>query len=113
MNLLADISRDFLRTKKVTKYRMKKVADMTDDEVVSNCHFYCEDNNLIPEWNEFREKVESEYRYCHYLEEYIDDGLCCDLQMIAGNYIKPSALSEINIDKEKCAKSCSECKYSL
>ena len=62
-NLLAVISRGFLQTKKVAKYRMKKVANMTDDEVISNCHFYCEENNLIPEWNEFREKVESEYLY--------------------------------------------------
>ena len=112
-NLLAVVSRDFLQTKKVTKYRMKKIADMTDDEVISNCHFYCEENNLISEWNEFREKAESEYRYCSYLEEYIDDGLCCDLQMITNNYIKPSALPEINIDKEKCARCCSECKFSL
>lgn len=112
-NLLADISRDFFTNKKVTKYRMKKITDMTDDEIISNCHFYCEENNLIPEWNEFRGKVESEYRYCSYFEEYIDDGLCCDLQLITGNYIKPSALPEIKIDKEKCAKCCSKCKYSL
>ena len=38
-NLLALVSRDFLQTKKVTKYRMKKITDMTDDEVMSNCHF--------------------------------------------------------------------------
>lgn len=112
-NLLADISRDFLQIKRVTKYRLKKVADMTDDEVISNCHFYCEENHLISVWNEFREKAESKYRYCSFLEEFIDDGLCYDLQMIIGNYIKPSALPEINIDKEKCARCCSECKYSL
>ena len=112
-NLLADISRQFLREKKVYRYRTKKVTDMTDDEVISNCHFYCEENNLISEWNEFREKAEAEYRYCSYLEEYIDDGLCYDLQMITGNYIKPSALPEIKIDKEKCAKCCAECEYSL
>ena len=112
-NLLADISRDFLQIKKVTKYPMKKITDMTDDEVISTCHFYCEENSLLLEWNEYREKIESEYRYCSYLEEYINDGLCYDLQMITGNYIKPSALPEINIDKEKCAKCCTECKYSL
>ena len=112
-NLLAVVSRDFLQTKKVTKYRMKKIADMTDDEVISNCHFYCEENKLISEWNEFREKAEAEYRYCSYLEEYIDDGFCYDLQMITSNYIKSSALPEINIDKEKCASCCSECKYGL
>ena len=112
-NLLADISRQFLREKKVYRYRTKKVTDMTDDEVISNCHFFCEENNLRDEWNVYREKAESEYRYCSYLEEYIDDGLCCDLQMITSNYIKASALPEINIDKEKCAKCCFECKFSL
>ena len=111
--LLAIISRDFLKTKKVNKYRMTKVSDMTDDEVISICHFYCEENNLIAEWNQFREKAELEYRYCSYLEEYIDEGLCYDLQMITGNYIKLSALPEINIDKEKCANCCAECKYNL
>ena len=111
--LLANISRDFFKIKKVNKYRMKKVEDMTDVEVISNCHFYCEENNLIDEWKQFREKSESEYRYCSYLEEYIDEGLCYDLQMITGNYIKPSALPEINIDKEKCANCCAECKYNL
>ena len=111
--LLAIISRDFLHIKKVNKYRMKKVADIPDDEVISICHFFCEENNLIAEWNEFREKAESEYRYCSYLEEYVDDGLCYDLQMITSNYIKPSALPEINIDKEKCESCCSECKYGL
>jgi hypothetical protein len=112
-NLLAIISRDYLHIKKVAKYRMKKVANMTDDEVISICHFYCEENNLIAEWNQFREKSESEYCYCSYLEKYIAEGLCYDLQMITGNYIKPSALPEINIDKDKCAKCCAECKYSL
>lgn len=92
---------------------MKKVANMTDDEVISNCHFYCEENNSISEWNEFREEAESGYRYCSYLGEYIDEGLCYDLQMITGNHIKPSALLEIKIDKEKCANCCFECKYSL
>lgn len=112
-NLVAAISRDFLQAQKVKKYRMKKVADMTDEEVTASCHCYCEENNLITEWNAFREKAESEYRYCSYREEYIDEGLCYDLQMITGNYIKPSALPQIQIDKEKCAKCCLECKYSL
>ena len=112
-NLLAIISRNFLCIKKVAKYRMKKVTDMNDDEIISICHIYCEENNLNAEWNQFREKADSEYRYCSYLEGYIDDGLCYDLQMITGNYIKPSALPEIKIDKEKCAKSCFECQYSL
>ena len=110
---LADISRDFLKCKKVYKYRMKKVEDMTDSEVIYSCHFYCEENGLTDEWYVFREKAESEYRYCSYLKEYIDEGLCCDLQMIAGGLIKPSALPETEIDKEECIKCCEECGYSL
>lgn len=112
-NLLADISRQFLREKKVYRYRTKKVTDMTDDEVISNCHFFCEENNLRDEWNVYREKAESEYYYCSYLQEYVDAGLCYDIQMIAGKLIKQSALPEIKIDKEKCAKCCAECEYSL
>jgi len=111
--MLAVISREFLHEKKVYKYRMKKISDMTDNEIISACHFYYEENNLVPEWNEFREKWESKFQYCPYLEEYIDDGLCYDLQMITWNYIKPSVLPEITIDKEKCANCCAECKYSL
>ena len=112
-NLLADISRQFLKDKNVYRYRTKKVADMTDDEVISNCHFFCEENNLRDEWKAYRKKEESKYRYCSYLEEFIDESLCYDLQMITGNYVKPSALPEIKIDKEDCAKHCFECKYCL
>lgn len=111
-NLLAVISRDFLKLKKVHKYRTKKVEDMTDSEVISSCHCFCEENRLTDEWYDFREKAESEYRYCSYLKEYIDEGLCCDLQMITETYIKPSALPDIKIDKEKCAKYCAECRFS-
>lgn len=111
--LLACISRDFLQINKVNKYRMKKISDMTDNEVIQICHSYCEENNLIYEWADFREKTEYQYRYCSYLEEYIDEGLCYDLQMITGNYIKPSALHEIKIDKGQCEKHCLECKYRL
>ena len=112
-NLLATISRNFFAYKKVNKYRMKKVSDMSDDEVILGCHAYCEENNLISEWNEFRAKAESEYFYCSYMEEYIDGALCYDFQMILGDCIKPSVLTEIRIDKEKCAKHCFECEYRL
>ncbi len=112
-NLLADISRQFLMDKKVYRYRTKKVADMTDDEVISNCHYFYEENNLRNEWNAYREKVESEYYYCSYLQEYIDAGLCYDMQMIANKLIKPSALPETKIDKEKCTEHCLKCEYSL
>lgn len=110
-DLLADISRQFLKDNKVYRYRTKKVDDMTDDEVVQNCHFYYERNNLHDEWLAYREKREAEHRYCSYLQEYIDEGLCTDLQMITGDYIKSTALPEIKIDKEKCTECCEKCIY--
>ena len=55
-NLPADISRQFLRDKNVYRYRTKKVADMTDDEVISNCRFFYESNDLRDEWTAYREK---------------------------------------------------------
>ncbi len=108
--LLAHISHQFLKDQKVNRYRMKKVIDMTDDEVISSCHLYCEENNLNSEWYIYRDKIESQYRYCSYLEEYIDEGLCYDLQMITSGFIKSSALPDIIIDKEKCSAHCSKCK---
>ena len=111
--LLAHISRDFFRDKNVHRYRTKKVVDMDDNEVISKCHWFCEENNLTGEWNIYREKAESNYCYCSYLEQYIDDGICYDLQMITDGFIKSSALPEIKIDKEKCATHCSNCKHSL
>ena len=110
---LAQLSREFLAQHQVHRYRMKKIADMSDDDVISCCHSFCEENRLTAEWKAFREKAEADCRYCSYLEEYIEDGLCYDLQMVAGNCIKPSALPEIRMDAEKCAECCSECRYSL
>ena len=97
--LLAVISRQFFIENNVIRYHMQKIEDMTDDEVIQKCHLYCEHNNLTEEWNAFRNKSESEYRYCDYLEEYIDESLCYDMQMITEHYIKSSALPEIKIDK--------------
>lgn len=111
--LLAIISRNFMEFKKVNRYRTKKIADMTDTEIITVCHFYCEETNLVDEWEKFRENAEAEYYYCSYLKEYIDEGLCYDLQMITENCIKSSILPEITVDKEECAKCCSECKYCL
>ena len=113
IELLADISRQFLRKQKIYKYRMKKISEMSDDEVISRCHWFCEENNLIDKWNAYREQAESEYRYCSYLDEFIDEGVCYDLQMITEGYIKSSALPEMVIDKEKCLKYCSKCEHCL
>lgn len=57
--------------------------------------------------------MESEYIYCSYLQEYITEGLCYDMQMIGNGYIKSKALYELNINKEKLKKCCAECEHEL
>lgn len=51
---LADCSRLFLKEKKVYRYRMKKISEMPDSEIVRACHFYVEENGLVNEWEAFR-----------------------------------------------------------
>ena len=111
--LLSIISREFFKDHNVYRYRMKKIDDLSDEEVNHYCHWYCEENNLTAEFKAFREKVESQYKYCAYLEEYIDEGLCCDIQMIANEYIKSSALTEYQVDREKAQSFCNECRYKM
>ena len=50
---------------------------------------------------------------CSYLGRTIDEGLCCDIQMIANGYILPSALPDIEIDKSMALKSCETCEHKL
>ena len=92
---------------------MKKVSELSDNDAITYCHWFCEENNLNDEWLAFREMKESEYRYCSYLQEFIEEGLCADIQMISNNLIKDSALPEINIDKEKTLKICYKCKHCI
>lgn len=107
-NLLAEISRRFFKEHKVYKYRMKKVSEMSDDDVIMYCHWYYEENILNDEWRVFRDSIESNYRYCSYLEEYIDIDKCNNLQIIVGNY-----LTELNIkvDIEELKECCKDCKH--
>ncbi len=53
---IADLSRNFLKNHKVTRYRMKKISEMNDQDVITACHWYCEENNLVGEWNDFRKE---------------------------------------------------------
>ena len=57
---LLDSSRKFLKLKKVYRYKLKKVSDMTDKEIIMACHHFVEDNDLKDEWNEFRAQNEAE-----------------------------------------------------
>ncbi|WP_458862445.1 hypothetical protein [Acidaminobacterium chupaoyuni] len=108
--LLADISRGFLKDRHIFRYGMKKVSAMSDSEVIRCCHFYCEENKQTHIFEEFRKRVESEYRYCEYLSEYIEDGLCYDIQMICAGYIKRSALGTYIID-DAAMECCAKCRY--
>lgn len=112
-NLLADISLCFFNQNKVYKYRMKKVSEMNDDELIQFCHWYCEENNLTKEFNKMRKEVESQHCYCEYLHEYIEYGQCCDMQMVSHGYVKDNILDIRRIDKEKLNLCCNNCEYVL
>lgn len=55
---LADISREFLKMKRVFRWHLKKIADFGDADIISVCHRYVEQNRLKDEWKEFREERE-------------------------------------------------------
>ena len=55
---LLDSSKKFLQLKKVYRYKLKKISDMTDKEIITASHHFVEDNNLNDEWNAFRDKNE-------------------------------------------------------
>ena len=110
--LLADISRRFLKDRRVCRYRRKDLSDMSDDEIIQCCHWYCEESGQTDIFEAFRTKAESEYRYCGYLSEYIDDGLCYDIQMICAGYIKQSALKDCTVDAA-AAEHCANCRYQI
>ncbi|MBE6606725.1 MAG: hypothetical protein E7635_06785 [Ruminococcaceae bacterium] len=111
--LLAQISRDFFAKHRVYRYKMIKVKEMDDQAVIRYCHWYCEENKLTSEFKKYREDIESEYVYCSYLQDYISLGLCYDMQMIRGGYIKQSVLPDIHIDNENLDKCCVDCKNQL
>lgn len=46
----ADAARAYLRSKRVFRYHLKKVDEMSDDEVVQKCHFYQEENDLVQDY---------------------------------------------------------------
>ena len=110
---LADICRLFFTTHKVIRYRMKKIVELSDNDVIRYCHWFCEENNLQHEWNKFREEIEAQYRYCAYSQEFIADDLCCDIQMIANKCIRPDALPGYKVDREKAMLCCNACKHCI
>lgn len=57
---LADISREFLKRKKVYRWHLKKVSGLGDNGVISVCHRYVEENRFNDEWERFREEREDQ-----------------------------------------------------
>ena len=48
----AKIARAYFEYRKVYRYRMKKISDMTDEEVIWKCHCWQEENNMVDDyWN--------------------------------------------------------------
>ncbi len=62
---LAHIARDFFKLHSVIRYRMKKISDMSDKEIISACHSWCEENGLIDKYKNF-EKVYCPDWYWYY-----------------------------------------------
>jgi len=60
-----------------------------------------------------RESISSDTILCPYLGNNIDRGMCYDMQMIAHNAIKPEALPEINIDRERLSSLCDGCEGKI
>lgn len=51
---LAEISRKFLKAHKVYRCNKIDISDMNDNRIISFCHAYCEENNLVSEFNRFK-----------------------------------------------------------
>ena len=47
--------------------------------------------------------------YCPYLQKIVEEDLCYDMQMIAGGYVKPDVLPEVEIDKTVLLVHCNQC----
>ncbi len=55
--LYADIARAYFKSKKIYKYRMKKIDDMDDEEVIQKCHWWYEENSLVEEYKNFEKNM--------------------------------------------------------
>ena len=50
---MAFVARKWLKEHQVHRYRMKKVSDMTDHEVLQKCHWWNEENHLTREFSQY------------------------------------------------------------
>ena len=53
--IYAGIARAYFKSKNVYRYRMKKISDMDDDEVIEKCHDWYEENDLTDDYKIFEE----------------------------------------------------------
>ncbi len=51
--------------------------------------------------------------FCDYLHQMIQEGDCYDIQMISDGYIKPSALPDIRLDRQKAHEACAQCPHRM
>lgn len=49
----AEIARAYFKSKKVYRYRMKKISNMSDNEVVDKCHAWQEENDMVEDYWSF------------------------------------------------------------
>ena len=49
-------ARAYFKRHRVFRYRLKKIADMTDSEVVQKCHWWQEENNMVEDYLAFVEE---------------------------------------------------------
>lgn len=52
----AEVARAYLKLKKVYRYHLKKISDMSDGEVIQKCHFWYTENNLIDDYRAFEDR---------------------------------------------------------
>lgn len=49
----ADAARAYFKHQHVFRYHMKKISEMTDDEVVQKCHLWQEANGMVKDYWKF------------------------------------------------------------
>ena len=53
----AIVARAYFQHHRIHRYRMKKITDMTDNEVVQKCHWWQEENGMVDDyWAFVKEK---------------------------------------------------------
>ena len=48
--LYASAARAYFEHRRVFRYRLKKISDMTDEEVIQKCHWWQEGNNMVQDY---------------------------------------------------------------